>query len=177
MPRHVALLRGINVGGHKRVPMPRLRELLSEAGYDGVQTLVQSGNVVLTSRAGSERLRGELERLIEAEFGFPVQIVMRTRDELAEVIARNPLDGVASEPKHYQVTFLSGEPDPAAARKLAEADFGAERCVVSGREIYAWYPEGMQRSGLARSLADAKLGVTATARNWNTVTKLLELAG
>jgi len=176
VPSHIALLRGINVGGNRRVGMPRLREVLTEAGLDNVRTLLQSGNVVADSRSSPTRVRSEIEAAIEAEFGFHVDVVMRTRDELAQVLDRNPLATVADNPKYYQVTFLSDDPGADAVPPLTGGDFGAERLVLDGREIYAWYPKGMQNSKLARQLSDARLGVTATARNWNTVTKLLALA-
>ena len=103
-------------------------------------------------------------------------MVVRTARELAGVVERNPFAGVADDPKRYQVSFLSAKPEAAVVRALEAADVAPEQVAVSGREIYAWHPEGIQRSPLAKLLTDKKLGVTATARNWNTVTKLLELA-
>ena len=177
MARHIALLRGINLGANRRVAMGELRELLEGHGYGDVRTLLQSGNVVLTSRAAPARLERDLTKQIADGLGVQTPVIVRTRDELADVVARNPLEGVAKDPKRYQVSFLSAEPDPAAARALEAADIAPERVVVSGREVYAWHAEGIQRSPLARLLTDQRLGVTATARNWNTVTKLLALAG
>jgi uncharacterized protein (DUF1697 family) len=101
---------------------------------------------------------------------------MRTRDELADVVQRNPLRDVADEPRRYQVSFLSAAPDPRVVRELATADVAPEQVVVIGREIYAWHPDGIQRSPLVKLLSERRLGVTATARNWSTVTKLLALA-
>jgi uncharacterized protein (DUF1697 family) len=176
MPRHVALLRGINLGPSRRVSMPELRALLERLGYGDVRTLLQSGNVVLTSDAPATKLERDLARQIAAELGIETDVVVRTRDELADVVERNPLAGVADDPRRYQVSFLSGEPDAAVVRELEQADVAPERFVVSGREIYAWHPDGIQRSQLAKLLSDRRLGVTATARNWNTVTKLLALA-
>jgi uncharacterized protein (DUF1697 family) len=106
-----------------------------------------------------------------------VDVVVRTRAELEDVVARNPLGAVATDPRLHQVTFLSGEPDPEAVRALVALDVAPEQVVISGREIHAWHPGGIQGSRLARRLADSRLGVPATARNWNTVTKLLALAG
>jgi uncharacterized protein (DUF1697 family) len=176
MARQIALLRGINLGSHKRVSMPTLRDLLEGAGHVDVRTYLQSGNVVLTSRKAPGRLARELERQIAKGLGAEVDVVVRTRDELAEVIERDPLGDVVTEPKRYQVSFLSAELDPEVARKLTEADVAPERVAVIGREIYAWHPDGVQRSPLVKLLADRRLGVTATARNWNTVTALLALA-
>jgi len=176
MPRQIALLRGINLGARKRVAMGELRDLLESLGYEDVQTYLQSGNVVLTSEQPEERLAREVGRQVAAKLGVESKIVVRSRDELAEVVARNPLDDVANDPKRYQVSFLSAEPDPERVRRLEALDVAPERFVASGREIYAWHPGGMQRSRLAAALTDERLGVTATARNWSTVCKLLALA-
>jgi uncharacterized protein (DUF1697 family) len=174
--RQIVLLRGINIGPNKRVAMPRLRELLSGAGYEDVSTYVQSGNVVLSGAVAPEALARECEALIAAEFGFPVDVVVRTRDELAEVVRRDPLGDVATEPKRYQVTFLSAEPDPEIVERLGGLAAESERFAAHGRELYAWHPDGVARSRLWTELAGQGLGVTATSRNWNTVRKLLELA-
>ena len=176
MARQIALLRGINIGPNKRVPMPRLRELLTEHGYEDVKTYVASGNVVLTSKTKPRKLENELQKLIENEWGFEVAVVVRTRDELADVIEREPFGDVADNPKFLQVSFLSGEPDAANAKRINEACVAPEQVVIDGREIYAWHPDGIGRSELAKLLATKKLGVTVTARNWRTVLALLELA-
>jgi uncharacterized protein (DUF1697 family) len=176
MATQVVLLRGINLGSHNRVAMGDLRELLATLGYNGARTLLQSGNVVLNAERDSEDLAAELEREIADRLGVRTPVVVRTREQLAAVVAHDPLGDVAKQPKLYQVSFLSAEPDPKAMEAIAAIDVEPERFVHSGREIYAWHPEGIQRSRLARLLTDRRLGVTATARNWNTVAKLLELA-
>jgi uncharacterized protein (DUF1697 family) len=171
--RCVALLRGINVGSHRRVAMADLRALMSGLGYGDVRSLLQSGNVVFTTKASPQRVTRDLEQRIEADLGVQAEVVVRTGEELAAVVERDPLGTVASDPKRYQVSFLSAEPDPSVAREIAALDFAPERCVLSGREIYAWHPDGIHNSALARLLSGPRLGVTATARNWNTVLKLL----
>jgi uncharacterized protein (DUF1697 family) len=176
MPRQVALLRGINLGARNRVSMPELRELLSGLGHEDVRTLLQSGNVVLTSEQTGEQLEQALETAIVAELGVEPRVVVRTVKEMAAVIERDPFGDVADQPKLYQVSFLSEKLAPAVKKELEAADVAPERVAVHGREIYAWHPEGIQRSPLAKLLTDRKLGVTATARNWSTVTKLLDLA-
>jgi uncharacterized protein (DUF1697 family) len=176
MARQIALLRGINIGPNKRIAMPELRELLTGHGYGDVKTYVQSGNVVLTSKLSPAKLEAKLEQHIADDLGLDVKVVARTRDELADVIARDPLGDVADNPKRYQVTFLSGELDPERAAELEKLYVEPESVVVSGREVYAWHPDGVGRSELAKMLGSKKLGVTATSRNWNTVLKLLELA-
>ena len=176
MARHIALLRGINLGARRRVSMAELRELLVDVGYGDVRTHLQSGNVVLASEAPPARLGRRLEKQIADRLGIEVDLVVRTRDELADVVARDPFGEHADDPKRYQVTFLSAEPSSQVASNLALADLAPERVVVSGREIYAWHPNGIQRSPLAALLTDRRLGVTATARNWSTITKLLTMA-
>ena len=176
MARHIALLRGINLGSRNRVPMPELRELLAANGYDDPRTLVQSGNVVLSSRKRPDTVARDLEALIAERFGIEVPVVVRSRDELAAVIEANPLDEAVADPKRFQVSFLSAAPEASVMESLESADVAPEQIAVRGKEIYAWHAGGIQRSPAAKLLTDAKLGVTATARNWNTVTKLLELA-
>ena len=156
--------------------MPRLREALEEAGYEDVATYVQSGNVVLSSSDSATKVARAVERLVEKEFGLKIPVVVRTRAQLAMVVERDPLAKVAKDPKRYQVSFLEKKPSAELVRKLEEAAAPTERVVADGREIYAWHPEGVARSKLWAMLAGKGLGVTATARNWTTVTKLLELA-
>jgi uncharacterized protein (DUF1697 family) len=172
----VLMLRGINIGSSRRVPMAQLRELLTGAGYENVRTYVQSGNVVLTSAAKPAELEREAARLIAARFGFEVPVIARTRAELAKVVEANPLGEVAENPKRYQVSFLSAKLDAETVRALEARVAPSERFVAIGRELYAWHPEGVARSKLWSSLAGQGLGVTATARNWTTVTTLLTMA-
>jgi uncharacterized protein (DUF1697 family) len=175
MHQRVALLRGINLGPHKRVAMPALRELLGEAGFEQVRTYVQSGNVVLLSDAEPGSLERELERLMADRLGFDVEVIVRTEEELAEVVKRNPLATVAVEPKRYQVTFLAEELEPARIEQLADLAVPTERFVAQGRELYAWHPDGVARSKLWAKLGSTGLGVKATSRNWATVTTLLSM--
>jgi uncharacterized protein (DUF1697 family) len=174
--RQIVLLRGINLGSRNRIAMPALREAFAAAGFDDVQTYLQSGNVVLSSRAAPKTVARKCEALIADHFGLDIDVVVRTRDELARVVRRNPLADVATDPKRYQVSFLDRKPDPKLVEKLAALAAGDEQLVANGRELYAWHPKGVARSKLWAALAGRDLGVTATARNWTTVTKLLELA-
>ena len=150
--------------------MADLRTLLEEAGYEDVRTHLQSGNVVLSSPLSPRKLEAQLERQLAAGLGMEVQVLVRTRAELAKVVALDPLGKVATNPSRYLVSFLSKKLSPKVARELEAAGV-----VVHGRELYAWHPDGVQRSPLAKLLDDKRLGVVSTARNWNTVTKLLEL--
>jgi uncharacterized protein (DUF1697 family) len=172
----IVLLRGINLGAKRRVAMPALRELLSRAGFEDVRTYVQSGNVVLSSRNAPARVGRDCEQLTSEAFGFDVDAVVRTRDELAEVVARNPLGDVATDPKRYQVSFLAAPLDESVIDMLRELTNAHERFAAIDRELYAWHPGGVARSKLWNKLAGQGLGVTATARNWTTVTALLAMA-
>jgi uncharacterized protein (DUF1697 family) len=174
--RHIVLLRGINLGSRNRVSMPKLREAFEGAGFDDVKTYLQSGNVVLSSSKKADDVRRRCERLIAKELGLDVDVVVRSPAQLAAVVKRNPLGKVAKSPKRYQVSFLAAKPPAGLKKKLDDAADERERFVVSGREVYAWHPEGVARSKLWALLAGKQLGVTATSRNWATVTKLFELA-
>ena len=176
MARLIVLLRGVNIGPRNRVAMPKLRNVVEEAGFDDVRTYLQSGNVVLASTSSAAQVAREVERQIAKAFGLDIAVVVRTRAALAKVIDRNPLGDVADNPKRYQVSFLDGKPSSGVLRKLEAAVVPPEQFVTVGREIYAWHPAGVARSKLWALLAGRNLGVTATARNWTTVTKLLELA-
>ena len=156
--------------------MPKLRDVLTEAGFDDVRTYVQSGNVVLSGAGSADDVARRCERLIAKHFQLDIPVVVRTRAQLAKVVERNPLSKVATDPKRYQVSFLTGKLSAEVVRKLEEVAAPTERFVVSGREVYAWHPAGVARSKLWAMLAGRGLGVTATARNWTTVTSLLSLA-
>ena len=179
MTTWIALLRGINVGGNRRVPMAELRRALEGIGLDDVRTYIVSGNVLFqSSRQDPVALAREIELAIETAFGFPVAVVLRDAAELRAVIAADPFpDGSATDPTRRYAIFLSADPDP---RRLAAIDRDAvapDVFAAGDRVIHAWYRNGLQASKLAGQLTDRGLGVTATARNWNTVRKLVELVG
>ena len=177
MARQVVLLRGINLGSRNRVSMAKLRQVLEDAGFEEVQTYLQSGNVVLSSRKAADTVRRECERLISKQLGLEVDVVVRSRAQLAAVVKRNPLGKVATEPKRYQVSFLEKKLPAKTLTELEALAVPGEQVVAHGRELYAWHPAGVARSKLWAKLAGKGLGVTATARNWTTVEALLELAG
>jgi len=156
--------------------MHALRESLEAAGFESVRTYVQSGNVVLSTRRSAKRVADDVRALVAKEFGVDVAVVARTREELAAVVARNPLAKVAKDPKRYQVSFLDRSLAKEVVAKLEAVRDARERLVVDSREVYAWHPAGVARSKLWAALASSELGVTATSRNWTTVTSLLALA-
>jgi uncharacterized protein (DUF1697 family) len=173
--RRVILLRGINLGPNRRVPMAELRALLTEAGYENVRTYLQSGNVVLDRDDQPVQLEADTAALISDRFGFAVPVVSRTAEELAAVVKRDPLRELVTEPKRYQVSFLDGTLTATVVKDLETLVSESEAVVFDGREIYAWHPDGVARSKLWNKLAGGRLGVTATARNWTTVCALLEM--
>ena len=174
--RRVLLLRGINVGAHNRIAMPALRERLTAAGFTDVRTYIQSGNVVLSSDAAPDALARECRHQISEGFGLQIDVIVRTRDELAAVVQRNPLAKVAVDPKRYQVSFCATEPDASLVQRLNALAVSPEQFLAVGRELYAWHPEGVARSRLWAELGGRKLGVPASSRNWTTVTTLLAMA-
>ncbi|MCW3029875.1 MAG: hypothetical protein JWM66_8 [Solirubrobacterales bacterium] len=174
--RQIVLLRAVNVGGRNKLPMPALRAALEHAGMREVVSYVQSGNVVLDSDATPAELAERCERVIAREFALQLDVLARTRTELASIVERDPLGDVAVQEKLYQVTFCAQEPAKDAVDRIGARAEGGERLVADGREVFAWFPNGVGRSKLAARLGSRDLGVVATARNWTTVKKLLELA-
>ncbi len=175
MARCAILLRGINIGPNNRIPMAELRAMLTDDGFAGVTTYLQSGNVVLSSAGSPAEAARRCEALIGERFGLRIRAVARTHGELEAVVRADPLPEAAADPRRYQVTFLESAPDPDIGARLAAVATPEERFAVIGREIYGWHPEGVARSRLATRLAGRGLEVTATARNWTTVTTLLSL--
>lgn len=175
--RHVALLRGVNVGGHQKVPMAHLRELLGELGYGDVRTHLQSGNAVFSAPGTPpERAAQEIEGQLTRSLGLSVRVLVRTAGELARVVAANPLPEAVAEPSRLLVTFLSAPLAPELLRELDPAAFEPDRFGVGEREVYVWCPEGVRAITLSYAFWEKRFGVVATARNWNTVTRLAALA-
>jgi uncharacterized protein (DUF1697 family) len=173
--RVVVFLRGINVGGAKKVEMARLRRLIESLGHDAVRTLLNSGNAVFTCRGPVTEIAGALEDAIEAEFGFSSRVVVRTRSGLARAMKADPLLEVMGNPSRHFVGFMTSKPAAAAVKSLEGRDFGDDLLRVVGQHLYLWCPEGLSVSAFAKVDLDRELGVAVTTRNWNTVTKLAGL--
>jgi uncharacterized protein (DUF1697 family) len=174
--RYAALLRGINVGGNKKIAMADLRGLLSGLGLADVTTYLQSGNAVFTAADQPAGVFGAaVEHAISAEFGMSVRVFVRTGAQLAAVISNYPLPGEPENPSRFFVAFLSAEPDPALVHELRQQSFGPDQIWVSGQEVYTWCPNGLAHTELTYSFIEKRLAVTATSRNWNTVRKLASL--
>ncbi|MEV7413824.1 DUF1697 domain-containing protein [Streptomyces sp. NPDC089919] len=176
----VALLRGINVGGRRKVPMAQLRALLEGLGYDGVRTYLQSGNAVFTAaEPDADAVRVELERAIEAEFGFAVPCVVVDGRYLRAVVAACPFPAAELEGKQLHATFLSRQPEPERLAGLDPAAFAPEDFRLGDRVLYLYAPDGLGRSKLGEALHRPAVlkGIDWTSRNWNSVLALVELAG
>jgi uncharacterized protein (DUF1697 family) len=167
MTRYVALLRAVNVGGTGKLPMAELKSMCSDAGFARVETYIASGNVVLESNAAPSRVKAELEARLCAYFGKSADVIVRTASEMAAVLKANPFP--QAEPNLTYVIFLDKRP-PKDALEHAVGQNG-EEMRLGEREIVVYYPNGMGRSKLR--IPAAKMG---TARNMNTVAKLVELA-
>jgi uncharacterized protein (DUF1697 family) len=178
MPIYIALLRGVNVGPHKRMMMEKLVASCAACGYSGAKTYIQSGNVVLkAAKMQPEKLSQKLAAQIAADFGFSADVISRTKEEFGEIISANPLlkkSGVAPEKLH--VVFLDGPPEPSAIKKLQALTIAPDLVSVASREIYFYFPNGVSGSSLWKHPLDKIVKVSATMRNWNTVNKLFEMA-
>jgi len=177
VPTYIALLRGINLGPRNKIAMADLRDLLGSLGLEDVRTHILSGNAVFTSRRrDAARLEGLIERGIRERFGLDIRVLVRSVDELARVVADNPQPEKAQDGSRLFALFLDRQPDRERIEAIDPAAFQPETFRVGDRAIYAWFTFGLQGSKLIGALTDKRLGVTMTNRNWNTVTKLLELA-
>ena len=173
MTREVVLLRGVNVGKHNRIAMSTFREVLASAGCIDVQTYLQSGNAVVGWEGTEGELADAVHRRLERSAGLSVLVMVRTAEELAAVVDANPWAAESFDPKLLHVAFLSGPPDPERLAAVDQEALLPDRMEVGDRVLYLRYASGSQSSPLAK----LRLGVEATARNWTTVTALLNLAG
>jgi len=176
VPTYVALLRGVNVGGYKKIKMEQLRSSFEKLGFEDVRTYIQSGNVIFrTGDMSAAELRRRAEDKILSDFGFSPPVILRSAAELGKTLQNNPFTkhkGI--EPAKLHVFFLSGAPAKAAVQELEGLQIGTAELRCCGREIYLHTPDGFGRTKLPNF--DKVLSVITTARNWNTVSKLYELA-
>jgi uncharacterized protein (DUF1697 family) len=176
MPKHIALLRAVNVGGTGKVPMAELRAMFAKLGFDDAQTLLQSGNVVFD---GGKQKSADLEALLEKEtekrFKHRPDYMIRTGAEWKKLVAANPFTREAkTDPGRLVVLPFKTKPT-GDIKALRAAIKGKEEVELVGRELYAYYPDGQGNSKLSGALIEKHLGARGTARNWNTVLKLAAL--
>ncbi|MEU7036257.1 DUF1697 domain-containing protein [Streptomyces sp. NPDC046237] len=177
---YAALLRGINVGGHRKVPMAELRSLLEGLGHRDVRTYLQSGNAVFTTdtdELSDEELTTAIEDAIEKRFGFRVDCLVRDAAYLAAVADACPFPAAELEGKQLHVTYLSEAVTPERFASIDQTAFLPEEFRLGERALYLYAPEGLGRSKLGEALSRPALfkGIVATTRNWNTVVKLAEM--
>lgn len=173
----IGLLRGVNVGGHNQISMEKLRAICVSLGLRNPQTYIQSGNVVFgTAARDLAKLAVRLESAIDDQLGFRPSVILRTADELRKIGELNPFAKRPDfNPAKLAVFFLVETPAADLRSKLAAIKVGPEEIQSDGQELYIYFPDGMGRSKLPPVL-DRILRMPATARNWNTVNKLLEMA-
>ncbi len=175
MKKYIVLFRGINVGGNNILPMKSLKDLLEALGCKNVKTYIQSGNVVLeTKEANSAKLAQQIGLKIEEEFGFNPKVLLLELNDFYEVINNNPFDTSVGKALHV---FISGSiPESPDLEKINELKSATEEYKLVDNKFYLYAPDGIGRSKLAAKVEQC-LGVDVTARNWNTISKLAELAG
>ena len=178
MAVYIAMLRGINVGPHKRIRMDRLRQSFEGLGFDQVKTYIQSGNVVFKAgKVSPKGLRAKIEERLLQDFGFSVSVILRTREEMDKVLHGNPLlNEKGIDPSKLHVAFLLDAPVPAAPAKLEALTLAPDRAHCLGKELYLYFPNGVSGSSLWKHPLDRVLAVTTTTRNWNTVNQLHAMA-
>ncbi|MEU0168815.1 DUF1697 domain-containing protein [Streptomyces iakyrus] len=177
---YAALLRGINVGGSRKVPMADLRTLLADLGHEDVRTHLQSGQAVFSSgHGGEESLAGEIAQAIEKRFGFRVDVIVRDHAYLRAIAEGCPFPAADLEPKQLHVTYFSAPVTPDRFAEIDQDAYLPEEFRLGDRALYLYAPNGLGRSKLAEHLSKPRInkGVIATTRNWNTVVKLVEMTG
>lgn len=170
----LSLLRGINVGGHKKVKMSDVAQLYGSLGFTDVRTYVQSGNVVFsTQHEDATRVAKQIEKGLKDALGLNVTVFVRTTSELTDVVEQNPFK--KNEPIRVHVTFLSTQPHDVPTDRIEAAKADGELLSVHNREVYLFLPDGQGKTKLSNSFFEKVLNVRATTRNWNTVTALLNM--
>jgi uncharacterized protein (DUF1697 family) len=177
MIKYIAILRGINVSGHRIIRMEALRVSLAALGFKNIQTYIQSGNVVFETNEPASGLAAKIEKRILGDFGFEVTVLTKTAKELADIVRRNPfVKDKAIDLSKSHVTFLSNDPPKNAAELLQPLVTGKEQFRITGRAVYLYCPNGSGNSKLSNPAIEKKLACSATMRNWNTTKTLLEMA-
>ena len=178
MATFVALVRAVNVGGRNQLAMAELRALFESFGYANVASYIQSGNIIFdTSSSKSAALASVVEESLTEALGQPIDVVIRSARELRSVLESNPFVGRVPDPKKLHVVFLNHEPDRSRLDTVDAARFVPDEFAVGAREVYLHCPDGLGRSKLPPAIGTKLAPLTATVRNWNTVTKLAELTG
>lgn len=179
MSVYIVLLRGINIGPHKRMKMDKLRQSCEALGFKNVRTFIQSGNIVCQAGKLSSKLAAKrIEEQIEKDFGFSADVIARTAGEMKDIIENNPLLGERGvDASKLHVVFLSDFPPPGSIRKLESVVAAPDRVRHRDKEIYFYFPNGVSGSSIWKHNLDRVLGISGTMRNWRTIHALHEMAG
>jgi uncharacterized protein (DUF1697 family) len=178
VPRYVALLRSVNVAGHGRLAMQDLRASIEGLGYKNVSTYIQTGNVLFSTGSRSDTaVAMAIEERLAEDFGDAPAVIVRTVTELTRIGASSPYAKAGADPGRHHVTFLATAPTKKALAAFDLPPSGHDELVVDGREVYVSTPDGYAGTKYTGTFLERRLGVVSTTRNWNTVTKLCELAG
>lgn len=179
MPIYIALLRGINVSGHKIIKMEVLRKVLEELGFTSITTYIQSGNIIFKSdNKDVSLLENQMSELIQKHFNFTVPVTVLLPEDLKIVVEKNPfIDQVMVDPAQPYVAFLSKKPETADLEILGVMDFGNDRFINIDKTLYLFYATSAANTKLSNAVIEKKLKLSATSRNWKTIKKLIELAG
>ena len=176
MQKYICLLRGINVGGNRKMKMADLRTRLSELGLENVKTYIQSGNVSFeTNENDYQKLEDQISKMIESEFGFDVPVMVRQMEELKEIFENCPYLEDEDDLRMIHVAFLSEAPTKTAFAVLNIEEYSPDKAQLFKRAIYIHYPKGSHGSKLSGNMLEKKLGLKVTARNWKTVIKLMDM--
>ena len=173
MARWVALLRAVNLGPHGKLPMAALRKLLADLGFDDVRTIVQTGNAVFEADGKADAIEAKIEGALAEQLGLKTIVMVRSVAKWRAAVEANPYPAMArDDPAHLVLLALKAKPDAGRLEDLRAAIKGNETVELNGAEAYLTYPDGIGESKLTPAVIERKLGVSGTARNWNTVLKI-----
>jgi len=176
MPRYVALLRGINVSGKRKILMKDLRTLCENNNLKNVETYIQSGNVFFTSASKAQNLEKKIKKMILDSYGFDVPVIVRTKEEMKEVVNSNPfLNEVGDAIERLYVTFLGQSPELEKVDLFNKLSFNKDKFQIEKSHVYINYETKASQSKLTNNLLESKLKVSCTSRNWKTTLKILEM--
>ncbi|MDH3268523.1 MAG: DUF1697 domain-containing protein [Ignavibacteria bacterium] len=177
MKKFITLLRGINVSGQKKIKMSELQFLFKEMGFREVETYIQSGNVMFSSKEKTiEKIEAKISSGIRNKFGFDVQVIVITPEEIEYILKNNPFVKKKKDTKKLYLTILAKTPLDANIKKMHAVDYSPEEYFIDGKNVYLFVPNGYGKAKLNNNIFENKLKVFGTTRNWKTIRKLSELA-
>lgn len=176
MNNYIVLLRGINVGGHNKLPMANLRALLNDNGYTDVATYIQSGNILLSSANTSSEISTHIEQLLKEQFNYNIPVITISTEELQLCFLENPFLKKVKDIKFLHVTFLDSESEISDTEELYINTYKNDEFQINGKYVYLYTPDGFAKTKFSNQQFEKQLKTKATTRNWRTVTKLMELS-